>query len=114
MNKVGGFIVVCLICLIWVLGGCEPKTPETESEKSSEISFLTADSIEIYGGFFEGSPQSSTILLFHQGGSTARGEYADIIPRLSSLEYHVLAIDQRTGGQRYGSYNRTVANFPLG
>jgi pimeloyl-ACP methyl ester carboxylesterase len=40
-------------------------------------------------------------LLFHQGGASARGEYGPIIPRLLSAGYHVLAVDQRSGGDRF-------------
>jgi len=49
-------------------------------------------------------------LLFHQGGSNARAEYTPIIIKLLNElpELNILAIDQRSGGQTYGSYNRTV------
>lgn len=49
------------------------------------------------------------ILLFHQGGGNARGEYGPIIPRLLREGYSLLAIDQRSGGERFGGKNRTVA-----
>ena len=52
------------------------------------------------------------ILLFHQGGSNARGEYRTIIPELLKTNVNILAIDQRVGGQIYGNYNRTIANIP--
>ncbi|MEL6192209.1 MAG: alpha/beta fold hydrolase [Bacteroidota bacterium] len=74
---------------------------------------MTSDSIEIFGDFYPGEENAACILLFHQGGSNVRGEYAEIVPALQSKGYQILAIDQRTGGQRYGSYNRTVAQFPL-
>ena len=77
-----------------------------------EISFYTSDSIKIIGDLYELDKENNTILLFHQGGSNARGEYGSIIPRLTERGFNVLATDQRSGGQYYGSYNRTLANVP--
>ena len=48
------------------------------------------------------------VLLFHQGGGDARGEYGQIAPRLNQAGYHAVAIDQRRGGDRFGQANRTV------
>ncbi|MEM8901056.1 MAG: alpha/beta fold hydrolase [Bacteroidota bacterium] len=93
--------------------GCTPPQEESVEKKSPEISFITSDSIEIFGDFYPGQESAGCVLLFHQGGSNVRGEYAGIVPVLQEKGYHILAIDQRTGGQRYGSYNRTVAQFPL-
>jgi pimeloyl-ACP methyl ester carboxylesterase len=79
---------------------------------STEIDFFTQDSIHIYGDLYEVDKSAPTVLLFHQGGSNARAEYGPIIPRLTGIEFNVFAIDQRRGGQLYGSYNRTVADIP--
>nr|WP_299385320.1 hypothetical protein [Allomuricauda sp.] len=102
-----------------LLGSCknEPKPeaqpePVPEPKLGREISFYTPDSIQIIGDLYEQDKQGKTILLFHQGGSNTRGEYAPIIPRLLEEGYNILAIDQRVGGQYYGSYNRTLANIP--
>ena len=75
-----------------------------------EISFLTADSITVYGDLLFKDPSFPTILVFHQGGSNALAEYTSIINRLLNElpELNILALDQRSGGQTYGSYNRTV------
>lgn len=48
------------------------------------------------------------VLLFHQAGSNA-AEYDVIAPRLQSLGFDALAIDQRSGGRRFGRDNQTVA-----
>jgi len=88
------------------------KEKAIESNIVREISFYTPDSIKIFGDLYELDKKGSTILLFHQGGSNAKGEYASIIPKLIEKEFNVLAIDQRMGGQAYGSYNRTLANIP--
>ena len=94
---------------------CKNEVKDDQSPKESadrEVYFYTQDSIKIFGDLYEQNKKSSTILLFHQGGSNARGEYAPIIPRLIEQGFNVLAIDQRRGGQVYGSYNRTLANIP--
>ncbi|WP_420399780.1 hypothetical protein [Flagellimonas sp.] len=106
---------IACIGILLLLGSCkkEPKQePISEPELSKEISFYTPDSIQIFGDLYELDKQGKTILLFHQGGSNARGEYAPIIPKLIEKGYNILAIDQRVGGQFYGSYNRTLANIP--
>lgn len=84
----------------------------TEISNVKEISFYTPDSIQIFGDLYELDKKEKTILLFHQGGSNARGEYESIIPVLTEEGYNVLAIDQRSGGQYYGNYNRTIAKVP--
>ncbi len=103
------------IGFLFILCSCK-----TESKKETpivvtngkEISFYTPDSIKIFGDLYELGKKETTILLFHQGGSNARGEYAPIIPKLIKKGYNILAIDQRVGGQYYGNYNRTLANIP--
>ena len=49
------------------------------------------------------------ILLFHQGGGDARGEYGPIIPRLVAQNFNVMAVDTRGGGTRFGGRNRAAA-----
>ena len=91
----------------------ERKEENRNDEKSlvEEIHFFTSDSIKIYGDLYEVDKNGTTILLFHQGGSNARGEYRSIIPKLIENKYNVFAIDQRLGGQMFGDYNRTVSNI---
>ncbi len=104
-----------VLSLILILIGCEVDKKSylsEEKESSNEISFFTPDSINIIGDFYELDKAANTILLFHQGGSNARGEYVSIIPKLRERGFNILAIDQRSGGQVYGSYNRTLANIP--
>jgi dienelactone hydrolase len=70
-----------------------------------------ADGAAIRGDLYalEGDDNRSApvILLFHQAGSN-RGEYAEIAPRLNGMGFHALAIDQRSGGKRWGYENETV------
>ncbi len=88
-----------------------PTVGEDDGNENHEISFYSADSVQIYGDLYEHDKASTTLLLFHQGGSNARAEYKHIITRLTEKRYNVLAIDQRVGGQTYGGYNRTIALF---
>lgn len=107
-------LLTALIVLLLIFCGCKEETKKTISNEISdvqEISFYTPDSIKIIGDLFEQNKKENTILLFHQGGSNARGEYSSIIPELIELGFNVFAIDQRVGGQYYGSYNRTLANI---
>lgn len=77
----------------------------------TEISFITSDSITVYGDSYTINKKLPTILLCHQGGSNSRGEYINTIPKLLNEGYNIIAIDQRVGGSSYyGNYNRTVAN----
>lgn len=102
------------IGMILLLGSCKYNAIQNSGQDAilvKEISFITPDGVEIIGDIYELDKKSNTILLFHQGGSNAKGEYAPIIPALTEQGYNVLAIDQRSGGQYYGSYNRTLANI---
>ncbi|KAA3623999.1 MAG: hypothetical protein DWQ02_23740 [Bacteroidetes bacterium] len=104
-----------LIGFILFLCSCQEEIKKDNSNENSnvqEISFYTPDSIKIFGDLYELDKKENTILLFHQGGSNARGEYRSIIPKLIEEGFNVLAIDQRVGGQYYGNYNRTLANIP--
>ena len=108
-------VSLAFIAFFLILGSCE-KEVEKETlvgmTNAEEVAFYTPDSINIFGDLYELDKKGKTILLFHQGGSNARGEYAAIIPTLLEKGYNILAIDQRVGGQYYGSYNRTLANIP--
>jgi alpha-beta hydrolase superfamily lysophospholipase len=76
-----------------------------------EVQFSTGDGITVFGDLYM-SPEGKSapvILLFHQGGSDARGEYTDIAARLLDNGYNILAIDQRKGGKLFGGVNRTMA-----
>ncbi len=75
------------------------------------VSFHTSDSVTVFGTFYKRDKQFPTILLFHQGGSNATAEYRTIIPMLAEHNLNILAIDQRVGGQIYGSYNKTIVDI---
>jgi hypothetical protein len=73
------------------------------------FSFRSSTGLEIFGDHYAADTDSrGVILLFHQGGSNARAEYASVIPRLLEWHYEVYAFDMRAGGDRLGGENRTI------
>lgn len=85
--------------------------PKETQQTHEEISFHTSDGILITGDLYHNDKSAISILLCHQAGANARGEYHSIIPRLVKDGFNVLAIDQRVGGERFGSTNRTAARI---
>ena len=80
---------------------------------ADEVSFAANDGVQIYGDVYPSADgkDAAIILLFHQAGSDARGEYSGIASRLQENGYNVLAIDQRSGGSRFDGVNRTLAEL---
>lgn len=78
-------------------------------QNGREVTFRSKDGVTLYGDIYESSKGKSAplIILFHQGGGDARGEYSPIIPKLLELGYNVFAADTRQGGKRFGT-NRTM------
>jgi alpha-beta hydrolase superfamily lysophospholipase len=73
------------------------------------VTITAADGGRVYGEFWPATdPNAPLILAFHQAGSS-HAEYAPLAPRLNRAGFHVLAIDQRSGGNEFGGKNRTVA-----
>jgi dienelactone hydrolase len=81
--------------------------------KTVQVHFDAADGVRVYGDVYRsaGGDNAPLILLFHQAGGDARGEYTQIANRLMQNGYNVLAIDQRAGGDRFGGGNRTMAGL---
>ncbi|NNE67285.1 MAG: hypothetical protein HKN33_12030 [Pyrinomonadaceae bacterium] len=86
---------------------------ESEKQAPKEVSFESKDGVKLFGDVYESHNGKSAplVLLFHQGGGDVRGEYATHIPKLLEKGYNVIAVDLRTGGDRFGSVNRTVAKL---
>lgn len=81
------------------------------SDKNYEkVTFPSQDSLPITAHLFEleGDNQGVSFLLCHQAGSS-KEEYNEIAPRLNTLGYNCLAIDQRAGGSQLGGTNETAA-----
>ncbi len=106
-------IKLCLLLFgFQVFASSEP--PETNQKTDSVVVTKSADGINIYGEKYFGSLDKNAplILLFHQAGSNGRGEYADLIPWLNASGFRAMAWDLRSGGDRFGSENRTVNELP--
>jgi len=81
------------------------------SHAADAISFTASDRVQVFADYYSaGSKAKPLILLFHQAGSN-RGEYATIGPRLATLGFNALAIDQRSGGNAWGQTNETVKHL---
>jgi alpha-beta hydrolase superfamily lysophospholipase len=78
---------------------------------AQEVEITTADDVRIFADvhLVEAGKKAPVILLFHQAGANARAEYATHIPRLLEAGYNIIAADQRSGGNRMGGTNRTIA-----
>jgi len=94
-------LLVPLLFASLVSAGTEPK----------EVSFTAADGVEVYADLYRADAGADLVLLFHQAGGDARGEYEWIANRLVQVGFHVLAVDQRVGGDRFGGVNRTMASL---
>jgi len=96
--------VTCMVFLLLAVNAAaEPE----------QVSFDAADGVRVFGDVYRSADGESApiILLFHQAGGDARGEYTNIAIRLMGNGYNVLAIDQRSGGDRFGGVNRTMAEL---
>lgn len=78
-----------------------------------EVNFKTKDSIVVYADYVLNDKSSKSIILFHQAGSNARGEYNSILPKLHANGYSVLAVDLRLGGDLFDGKNRTIQNLNI-
>jgi acetyl esterase/lipase len=89
--------------------------PAVSQSASTEVTFVAADGVAVFADWYQPPGPSdrdgAIIILFHQAGGDARGEYSLIVPRLLDAGYQVLAVDQRSGGDRFGGVNRTVAEL---
>ena len=91
-------------------------TAAAENSDPVPVTTKTTDGVTVYGyQYFGGLPDDAPLLLvFHQGLSNARGEYAGLAEWLNSEGFRVLAWDQRNGGDLYGSENQTLRDLPEG
>ncbi|WP_083414297.1 alpha/beta hydrolase [Maribacter sp. 1_2014MBL_MicDiv] len=70
------------------------------------IDFPSKDGLLITADYYKDKGSETFILLFHQAG-WSRGEYKEIAPKLNTLGYNCLAIDQRSGGAVNSVTNQT-------
>jgi dienelactone hydrolase len=76
----------------------------------TEIEITASDGNTLFADLIQTKKDKTAplVILFHQAGGSARGEYRTIAPRLIEEGYHVLATDQRSGSDQFGAPNRTV------
>jgi len=86
-----------------------PSTPDAE-----EIQFLTSDGVNVFGYLYRGDAEKGAplILLFHQAGGDARGEYGTLIGPLLDSGYQAFAIDQRVGGSMLQTFGLLMDLLP--
>ncbi len=70
------------------------------------IDFPSKDGLIMTADVYEAADSNQFIILFHQAG-WSRGEYQEIAPKLTTLGYNCLAVDQRSGGIVNGIQNKT-------
>lgn len=75
---------------------------------AQELTLTASDGVKIHGQVSRvATPGAPIILAFHMAGSN-HAEYAPIVGKLNAAGFTVLAIDQRSGGNGFGSRNITV------
>ena len=113
MKSIVSFLaaVVAACCAQQPPGVSADERAESVHEAAAEeVALNAADGVQLFGDLYLG-PEGRAgplILAFHQGGGDSRGEYGPLVPRLLQHGFSVLAIDQRSGGDRFGMRNRTV------
>jgi pimeloyl-ACP methyl ester carboxylesterase len=80
------------------------------AQEPSPILATARDGVAVHGEAYFGGLGATAplVLLFHQGGSNGRGEYAEIATYLNNAGMRAIAWDQRSGGSTHGEENRTV------
>ncbi|GAB3673456.1 alpha/beta hydrolase [Salinisphaera aquimarina] len=76
---------------------------------AASMRFKAADGAAVYATLSKAPQDTHAVaLLFHQAGAN-RHEYDSIAPRLNTLGFDTLAVDQRAVGRKFGGDNETVA-----
>ena len=93
---------------ISAIAGVIALTAATLPGLAAPVTLKAADGVVISGDYEgKGDPSRPIALLFHMASSN-KAEYEPIARRLAGLGFDTLAIDQRSGGQRFGRANETV------
>jgi len=84
--------------------------PRLAAPTPAPVIIVASDGVSVFADSYRAaSPTAPVILLFHQADSS-KAEYATIAPRLVTLGYNAVAIDQRSGGALFGA-NLTVQHL---
>jgi dienelactone hydrolase len=104
--RIAGTAALALLAL----SACHPKpanVPKESRAMSAEpVTLTAADGVKVSGVYTGVEKPKAVILLFHQADSS-KDEYATIASRLATWGYASLRIDQRSGGNLFGT-NETV------
>ena len=106
-----------LFVALGIFVGCATKSGvEVRNPLPKTITTQTIDGVIIYGERYYGDLDAAAqlVLLFHQGGSNGRAEYAPLTNWLNDAGYRAIVWDQRNGGDLYGESNRTADSLPAG
>ena len=83
--------------------------PVRQLPETGLVTFTAEDGLTVTAHFYKANIENAPcIILFHQAGSS-RGEYHEIAPRLNSLGYNCLAVDQRAGEESNDVSNITAS-----
>lgn len=102
-NELGVLSIVCSFLIFCTAG--------LKAQDLGEAIHFDSDDGTIVTGYWQEARvnnASSTIILFHMGGASARGEYAEIAPILNAEGFNTFAVDLRGGGDRLGVPNQTM------
>jgi dienelactone hydrolase len=97
------------ICLLLLFGSFSTVSAQEEATdfQGEMITFNSGDGIQITADLYMSqSADAPFIILFHQAGYS-RGEYREIAPRLNSMGFNCMAVDQRSGKEINGVKNQT-------
>jgi pimeloyl-ACP methyl ester carboxylesterase len=81
--------------------------------KTEEVSYTSSDGTKIFADLNlpKHGKNGPLILLFHQAGASGKAEYQNVTPILLEHGYSTLAVDLRSGGDRFNGVNKTVTAF---
>jgi len=82
-------------------------TQNISAQSKKEVTFLTKDKVSVTADIYlTKNTDAPFILLFHQAWFS-RGEYIETAPKLNSLGFNCISIDQRSGKKVNGIINQT-------
>lgn len=116
---VRGALIAALACAAAACGSAAPTKDAAASARAAPSddldatmpALMTRDGIRIGNRYYAAAHPKALILLFHQAEGS-KDEYANIAPKLVTLGYSALAIDQHSGGSLFGR-NETVARLGM-
>ena len=99
---------LALLIALFILFANMPWGIPVAFASTTEIAFSAADGERVFATHARAkTPSKKIVLLFHQAGSN-RHEYDPITPELNAAGFDTLAVDQRSGGRKWGYPNKTV------